>query len=166
MNAMRKVFLAAMTVMFAQAALALELPDTCGEWRCVGEHVLPLVADANGEALGRMVWRDYEREAPKGTVQVILAEGRGTGSLYVPEKVNSSHGAMPAESEYKLLTVAGCPAILEVRSYMPVALAVKAGDNVVLTIESPSLDESGIAGFAEEILSSWNNTESDSFPAP
>ena len=165
MNAMRKVFLAAIMVMFAQTAFALELPDTVGEWRCVNEHVLPLVADANGEELGRMVYRNYEREAPKGSLQVILSEGTGTGGLYVPDTVNDSHGAMSAESGYRLLTLAGYPAILEVHSYMPLALAVKAGDNVVLTIESPSLDESGIAGFAEEILSSWNNTESDSFPA-
>ena len=166
MNVMRKVFLVAIMVMFAQGALALELPDTCGEWRCVGEHILPLVADANGEELGRMVWRDYERESPKGSVQVILSEGTGTGGLYVPDSVNDSHGALPAESGYRLLTLAGCPAILEVHSYIPLALAVKAGDNVVLTIESPSLSESEIAGFAEEILSSWKHTESDSFPAP
>lgn len=148
MNAMRRVFFAAMMMMFAQAALALELPDTFGEWRCVNEHVLPLVADANGEELGRMVWRDYERESPKAVVQVILAEGSGTGSLYVPEHKRGAKGVMPSEAGYEVVEIAGFRAVLETHEYLPSALAVNAGSNTVITIEGSE----NVIGFAENLL--------------
>ena len=140
-------------------AFAVELPDSVKEWRCMKEHVVPLILEADGENLGRMVYREYVREFPKGSVQVIMSEGRGTGSLYVPESVRDSKGAMPSETEYKILRIAGRNSVLENRAYMPLALAVNAGDNVVLTIETGSLTEDEIVGFAEEILSSWKNTE-------
>ena len=165
MNVMRRVIVFAAMMVFACGAYGAELPDTLGEWRCVNEHVVPLVAEAGNANLGRMVYREYERKAPFGIVQVILSEGSGTGSLYVPEKMNASDGAMPAGSDYKLLAISGRDAILELHAYMPVALAVNAGDNTVLTIEAASLSESETVKFAEEILSSWRNTESDSFPA-
>lgn len=143
----------------AGSGFAYELPDAVKEWRCVNEHVVPLVLDVNSENLGRIVYRDYECEMPKGTLQIILTEGRGTGSLYVPEGVRDSKGAVPAESGYKLLDVAGRKSVLEKRAYMPLALAVSAGDNVVLTIETGSLTEDEIVSFAEEVLSSWRSTE-------
>ena len=149
----------AMVLWLAGYAFALELPDAVNEWRCVKEDVVPLVLDANHENLGRMVYRDYVRDFPKGTVQVIMSEGKGTGSLYVPEHVRDSKGAMPSESGYKILNIAGRKSVLEKRSYMPLALAVDAGDNVVLTIETGSLTEDEIVSFSEEILSSWRNTE-------
>ena len=148
-----------MMLMLAACAEALELPEAVSEWRCVSEHVTPLVLDANGENLGRIVYRNYEREAPKSYVQVILTEGRGTGSLYVPEHVRDSQGVMPSESGYKTLSVSGRRAILEEHSYMPLALAIDAGDNLILTLESSSLTEQELLSFAEEVLSSWSSTE-------
>ncbi|MBQ6972737.1 MAG: hypothetical protein IJP86_10345 [Synergistaceae bacterium] len=47
---------------------------------------------------------------------------------------------------------------------MPLVLAVNAGDNITLTLESPSLTWDELAQIAEVILS-WNATESDSYPA-
>lgn len=155
---MRKVIFAVM-MMFAASAYGFELPDSVGEWRCVKEEVVPLVADANGSMLGRMVYRDYERESPFGIVNIILTEGSGTGSLYVPEMVNDSEGVMPSDSGYRLITIAGRKSIMEVHSQMPAVLAVNMSDNIVLTIESQSLGESGMISFAEEILSSWKDTE-------
>ncbi|MBR0034234.1 MAG: hypothetical protein IJP54_01030, partial [Synergistaceae bacterium] len=84
---MRRIVLVLTFLMFSGRAFAFELPDAVKEWRCVKEHIVPLVLDVNSEDIGRMVYRDYEREMPKGTVQIILTEGRGTGSLYVPEGV-------------------------------------------------------------------------------
>ena len=155
-----KVWVCLAVILWAAGyAFALELPDAVNEWRCVKEDVVPLVLDANHENLGRMVYRDYVRDFPKGTVQVIMSEGKGTGSLYVPESVRNSKGAMPSESGYKIMNIAGRKSVLENRAYMPLALAVEAGDNVILTIETGSLTEDEIVSFAEEILSSWRNTE-------
>ena len=161
---MRRLVIAVM-MMFASCACALELPDSVKEWQCVSEHIVTLTPEANGENLGRMVYRDYLRESPKGTVQVILTEGRGTGSLYVPERVRDAKGLTPSDSEYRLLTVSGRKSIMEHQAYMPLVLAVNVGDNVILTIESNSLTEDEIVSFAEETLSSWSITESDSYPA-
>ena len=161
---MRKLMFIVM-MMLASSACALELPDSLGEWHCVNEHVVSLVPDATSEDLGRMVYRDYEREVPRGRVQVILTEGTGTGSLYVPENLRDSGEFMPSDAGYKLLTVAGRKSILEVHAYMPLVLAVDVCDNVILTIESSSLTEEEIVRFAEEALSLWRNTDSDSSPA-
>ena len=155
---MRKLVLL-MMLMSAASCYAFDLPDSVREWRCVNESVTPLILDVNGENLGRIVYRDYEREAPKGYVQVIMTEGSGTGSLYVPERVKDSRGVMPSDSGYKILSISGRKAIMESKSYMPLVLAVSAGDNVVLTIESGSLSEQELVSFAEEILSQWKNTE-------
>ena len=155
-----KVWVCLAVILWAAGyAFALELPDAVNEWRCVKEDVVPLVLDANHENLGRMVYRDYEREMPKGTLQIILTEGKGTGSLYVPEHVRDSKGAMPSESGYKILNIVGRKSVLEKHSYMPLVLAVDAGDNVILTIESSSLNENELVTFAEEILSSWSSTK-------
>ena len=155
-----KVWVCLAVIMWlAEYAFAYEPPDSVNEWRCVKEDIVPLVLDVNSEDIGRIVYRDYVRDFPKGTVQIILAEGIGTGSLYVPEHVREFMGAMPSESEYKILSIAGRKSVLEKRAYMPLALAVSAGDNVVLTIETGSLTENEIVSFAEEVLSSWRNTE-------
>ena len=156
---MRKAVFAVMLVFAASCAFALELPDSVNEWQCVKEYVTQLVPDATGKSLGRVVYRDYEREAPRGLVQVIMTDGTGTGSLYVPEKASDSKGDLPTEAAYKLITVSGCKSILEIYPYMPLALAVSVGDNVILTIESSSLNENEIVSFAEEILSRWSTTK-------
>ena len=158
-------FLVLMMLLLTSCAYALELPDSVNEWQCVKEHIVTLTPEADGVNLGRMVYRDYTRKAPIGAVQVILTEGTGTGSLYVPESVKASKGLMPSDSEYRVFTIAGRKSILESQSYMPLVLAVSVGDNVILTIESSSLTENEIVSFAEEMLSRWNTTESDSYPA-
>ena len=156
---MRRLFFAVMMLLAASCAFALELPDSVNEWQCVNEHVTRLIPDATSEYLGRVVYRDYVREAPGGLVQVILSEGAGTGNLYVPEKLNDTKGVLPTDSRYKLINVAGHKSILESYPYMPLALAVSVGDNVILTIESGSLNEQEIVSFAEEILSRWRTTK-------
>ena len=156
---MRKAVFAVMLVFAAKCAFAFELPDSVNEWQCVNEHVTRLVPDATGESLGRVVYRDYERETSRGLVQVIMTDGTGTGSLYVPEKLNDSKGVLPTDAGYKLLTISGRKSILEAPSYMPLALAVNVADNVILTIESGSLNENEIVSFAEEILSRWRTTK-------
>lgn len=155
---MRK-FLLVIFLLLSSCSYALELPEAINEWQCINENIVPLILDANGENLGRVVYRDYVRESPKGSLQIILTEGKGTGNLYVPEKINNSHGVMPSDSGYKILSISGHKSILESQSFMPLALAVNAGDNVILTIESSSLNENELINFAEEILSSWSSTK-------
>ncbi len=138
-------------------ALSFELPDEIYLWHSMSEHVVDITPTSTGENLGRVVYRDYSQG--KFTLQVILAEGVGAGELYVPEKVNDVKGVMPSEADYKVLEVAGRKSILESRSFMPVALAVRLDDNSSLTIESFALNEAEIVKFAEEFLSSWKNTK-------
>ena len=139
-------------LVFSGCGYALELSDTVEEWHCVKEYIVPLILDAGSEDLGRMVYRDYVRDFPKGTVQIIMTEGRGTGSLYVPESVRNSEGAMSADSGYKIVDIDGRKSILESHKYMPVSLAVNAAENTVITIESSSLTEEEIIDFAKNIL--------------
>ena len=137
-------------------AFSFELPDSVGEWQSVNEHVTPLVPAATSADLGRVVYRDYVRETPRGLVQVILTEGTGTGSLYVPEKLNASKGVLPTNSGYKLLNVNGHKAILEQYPLMPLSLAINAGKDTVITIESSALNEEGLIEFAAELLQGYN----------
>ena len=148
---MRKFFVLVM-ILLASSAYALELPDSVKEWQCVREHIVTLTPSATGENLGRIVYRDYVRDAPIGTVQVILTEGAGTGSLYVPERVRTLKGLMPSDSSYKIIDIAGRKTIIEENDYMPLSLAVRAGVNTVLTIESSALDDESIIEFARIIL--------------
>ena len=118
------------------------------------------IATEKSQDLGKVIYKDYERENPKKTLQIILTEGKGMGSLYVPEKIKTSKGLMPSEAGYKILNVAGKRAILETQSYLPIVLAVNFDNNIVLTIESKSLNENEIVKFAEELLlSKWSNTK-------
>ena len=155
----RKVTALLMLMMMCSTVFAAELPDVVGEWHCVSEYVQPLTTEYNGETQGRTLYRTYSRENPVGTFDVILTEGTGTGSLYVPENVNTAEGLMPSNEGFELLTVSGHRAIMEAPSYMPLALAVNAGDNIILTIESISLGKNDLVRVAEEILSSWRVTE-------
>ncbi|MBQ7544418.1 MAG: hypothetical protein IJT02_05685 [Synergistaceae bacterium] len=152
MNAMRKVLVVALVAMLSSCACALELPATVGEWRCVNEHVVPLVAEADGSELGRVVYRDYVREAPAGSLQVILTEGTGTGSLYVPEQRRGAKGVMPADAGYKIVDIGGRKGILEQPPHLPAVLAVSFSESTVITIEASALDEEGIAEFAVNII--------------
>lgn len=167
---MRKIFaviIAFFAVSFSAcvSVCALELPNQIGEWHSVSTNILPLITAYNGESHGRVVYRTYKRESPSAIIDVILTEGSGTGSLYVPEKVNASKGIMPNDSGFEAVKVSGHDAIIESQSFMPLALAVNAGDNITLNIESPSANREELMRVAEEILS-WKNTSSDSYPAP
>lgn len=167
---MRKVFaslIAFCLVSFAacDSVSALELPNRVGEWQTVSTNILPLVTTYNGESHGRVVYRTYKRESPSAFLDVILTEGAGAGSLYVPEKVNGSKGMMPNDSGFEVVKVSGHDAIIESQSFMPLVLAVSVEDNITLNIESPSANKEELVRIAEEILS-WKDTKSDSFPAP
>ena len=168
---MRKIFavmIALCLVSFAacDSVFALELPNRVGEWQIVSTNILPLVTTYNGESHGRVVYRTYKRESPSAFLDVILTEGAGAGSLYVPEKVNASKGMLPNDSGFEVVKVSGHDAIIESQSFMPLVLAVNAGDNITLNLESPSANTEELVRIAEEILSSWKNISSDSFPAP
>ena len=164
---MKKIFLGlifSFVIFNSQAQAAFQ------DWKLINEYVQPLIPDATSEDLGRVVYRTYERESPRGTLEIILTEGKGTGSLYVPELVNDSKQLLPA-AEYKILELEdGSPAgshkaILENQSYLPLALAIQVDDNVILNIESSSLNQEELILIAREILSSWNFIESDLSPA-
>ena len=157
---MRK-FLAALIILVCSRVYALELPDNIGEWHSVSTNILPLITDYNGESHGTVTYRTYKRELPSAFLEVILTEGTGTGNLYVPEKVNGTEGMMPSDSGFETLKVSGHNAIIESQSYMPLVLAVNAGDNITLNLESPSANKEELIRIAEEILSSWRNTEQD-----
>ena len=139
---------------FNSVALSFELPDEISSWHSVNEQVVNLIPSSTGENLGRFVYKDYS--LGKKTLKIILAEGVGAGELYVPEKLNDSKGLMPSEADYKIVDIAGKKSILEIRSFMPLALAVKLDDNSSLTIESFALNETEVVKFAEELLS-WKN---------
>lgn len=148
--------IAALLLLYCSCAYGAE------EWHLVNEYITPLIAVANSQDLGQVIYRDYERYNPAGLVTTILTKGVGTGALYVPEKVNAAKGLMPADSSYEVLEVVGRKAILENQSYMPLALAVHVDDNTILTIESISLNHDEIIKFAEEILlQEWNAIKSD-----
>ena len=149
---MKKIFAALIFALLSSGAYALELPEKIYEWYLTGEYVQALMPDAISEDLGRVIYKTYERDAPKGTLEIILTEGTGTGSLYVPDELKKSKGLMPA-SEYKIFEVNGKKAILENQSYLPLAVAVNVSDDVILTIESPSLNQDELIKIAEEILS-------------
>ena len=149
---MKKIFAALIFALLSSGAYALELPEKIYEWHLTGGYVQPLNLEATSEDLGRVIYKTYERDAPKGTLEIILTEGTGTGSLYVPDELKKSKGLMPA-SEYKIFEVNGKKAILENQSYLPLAVAVNVSDDVILTIESPSLNQDELIKIAEEILS-------------
>lgn len=139
-------------LLFPSHINALELPDTIHEWHSVSEHVVPLIASAGSKNFGRCVYKDYVHESPKGYMQIILTEGSGTGTLYVPERINDSKGLMPSSSGYEVLNVAGHKSIIEHQMYMPSVLAVNVSKDIILTIEVGSLDDKKIIELAEELL--------------
>ena len=155
---MRKVF-ALLMLMICSPVFAAELPETLGEWHSVSKYIQPLITEYNGESQGTVTYMTYSRESPSANLDVILTEGAGTGNLYVPEKVNNEKGMMPSDSGFEVLTVGGHDAIIETHAFMPLALTVKAGDNVTLTLESPSSGRDELLRTAEVILSSWRVTE-------
>ena len=163
---MRKIF-AVCVIVFALCGMSYadELPDSVGEWHSVSTNITQLITSYNGESHGRVIYRTYKRESPSGFLDVILTEGSGTGTLYIPQKVNDSQGMMPNDSGFELVKVSGHDAIIESQSYMPLVLAVNAGDNITLNLESTSAGKEELIRIAEEILS-WRSTKSDSFPAP
>ena len=158
---MKKIFFSGLIFVFMVSHTAYALAG----WTLINEFVQPLIPSANSEDLGHVIYRTYEKKSPQETLEIILAEGKGIGNLYVPEHVKNSKGLMPA-SEYKILEVGGKKAIFEKQPYLPSALAVAVDDNIILNLESSSLNEKDLISIAEEILSSWKNMKSDLFPVP
>ena len=148
-------------MMTGSQAFSAELPDSFGQWRSVNKNILPLVTEYNQESHGRVVYVTYKKISLSAVLDVILTEGTGAGNLYVPEKIRSEKGMMPSDSSFELLEISGHRAILERQSFMPLALSVKAGDNITLTLESSQVGRDELVKAAEEILSSWKATESD-----
>ena len=150
---MRKIFaVCALIFAYCGKVFAVGLPDEIGEWHKVSENVTPLITEYNGESHGRITYRTYKRESPSAFLEVILTEGKGTGSLYVPESVNTSKGMMPSDSGFEIVKVSGHDAIIESQSYMPLVLAVNLSKDIVLTVETFALDEKGIIDFTENMI--------------
>ena len=81
---------------------------------------------------------------------MILTQGEGTGSLYIPESVNGSKGVMPSGSGYEVIEIAGHNAVIEEHEYLPMSLAVDVSKDTVLTVEGT--DRENVIRFAREIL--------------
>lgn len=155
---MRRIFVACAAVLaLCGACHAGMLPDVVGEWRCVNEHVQSLITEYNHESHGRITYRTYTRESPAGMLEVILTEGSGAGSLYVPESVRASKGVMPNESGFEVVDIDGCGAIIERHNHLPVALAVNVSGDMTLTIETLALDVEGVIDFAGNMLRTMKN---------
>lgn len=137
---------------FSSRIHALELPDEIREWHSVSEYFLPLIASKDNTDFGRCVYKSYVRESPKSYMQVILTEGRGTGTLYVPERVNDSKGVMYSPSMYEILSVSGHNSIMEHNENIPLALAVSVSKDIILTLEADSLDDNEMIELAEEFV--------------
>lgn len=154
---MRRVFGALMVMaLMCGRGFAVELPDSVGEWHSVSRHVQTLITEYNGESHGTVTYMTYVRESPSARVEVILTEGAGTGSLYVPENVRDSKGVMPADSGYERLNVGGHEAVLETVPGMAVALAVSVSGDAVLTAEGQGVGAGEIADFAGRMTQSLN----------
>lgn len=157
---MKRILIAFFIFLSSSPCFALEIPEKISDWHLTNEYIQPLIPDATSEDMGRVIYKTYEREAPRGTLEIILTEGTGTGSLYIPDEIKKLKGLMPA-NEYKIFEINSRKAILENQSYLPLAIAIDVADNVILTIESPSLNQDELIKIAEEILSSWNFIKSD-----
>ncbi|MBR6902031.1 MAG: hypothetical protein IKN30_08260 [Synergistaceae bacterium] len=157
---MKRILIVFFIFLSSSPCFALEISEKISDWHLTNEYIQPLIPDATSEDMGRVIYKTYEREAPRGTLEIILTEGTGTGSLYIPDEIKKSKGLMPA-NEYKIFEINSRKAILENQSYLPLAIAIDVADNVILTIESPSLNQDELIKIAEEILSSWNFIKSD-----
>lgn len=155
---MRRIFAACVMVLaLCGACHAGMLPDVVGEWRCVNEHVQSLITEYNHESHGKITYRTYTRESPAGMLEVILTEGSGAGSLYVPESVRASKGVMTSEAGFKVVDIDGRGAIIERHNHLPVALAVNVSSDMTLTIETLALDIEGVIDFAGNMLRTMKN---------
>lgn len=146
--------LLASVLVFPSVSTALELPNKISEWRLTGEHVVPLITQPDNINLGRCVYKNYESNSPLGELQIILTEGKGAGTLYVPDEDNakSSEGLLPSSSGYEVVNISGKRAVLETNENLPVSLAIRYDENITLTIETNSLNEHEIKMFAESLL--------------
>ncbi|MBQ7577764.1 MAG: hypothetical protein IJT21_05830 [Synergistaceae bacterium] len=147
---MRK-FLALIAIFIASESFALDLPDKIQNWHLLSEDITPLTA--GNKNFGRVVYRSYLRTSPRGTLDIILTEGSGAGNLYVPECMKDSEGLFRPASDYVVLNISQKRAILERSETLPLVLAIKAGDNITLTIETHALNESELINFAGDLLS-------------
>ena len=163
MKSMKLITVLMIVMMMGSPAFSAELPDSFGSWQSVKKNILPLITEYNKESQGRVVYVTYKKISSSAVLDVILSEGTGSGNLYVPESPNTEKGIMPSDSGFEILTVSGHQAILESHSFMPLALSVKAGDNVTLTLESSLMGKDELLKAAEVILSSWKVTSSDSY---
>ena len=150
---MKKFLAVLLLLVFPSMSAALELPNKINEWIAAGENIVPLITQPDNIDLGRCVYKYYVSETPKGELQIILTEGRGTGPLYVPDEVRKSDEVLlPSSSGYRVMNISGKRAVLETNENLPVSLAIRYDENITLTIETNSLNEHEIILFAESLL--------------
>ena len=147
---LKKIIFAFIFMCFSSSAFSFELPNEIQNWHSVSEFVTPLIASEKD--FGRVIYKNYESEKPKGFLQIIMTEGKGTGNLYVPSSVKNSKGVMPLNSGYEILNVSGKKSILETHENLPLALAINYSEDIILTIETYSLNREEILKFAEKLL--------------
>ena len=134
----------------ASTSYALELPDNIQDWHAVKSKIVPLIA--SNQNLGEIIYKSYTRQKPLGNLEIILTQGKGAGELYIPEHVNNNDELFKA-SGYEITNISGMSAIIEKVENLPLALAVKVNNNITLTIETHSLNESELIKFAGDLLS-------------
>ena len=141
------------------SAMGAPLPDRVGAWRLISEDVTPLVTET--ENLGRWTRLIYWRNAPRGELEVNLMGGSGPGRLRVPKAAldtpsGQAKEVMEAETEYYVLDVAGCRAVLERHEILPLCLAVSVSPDLSLTLESHAADEAELIDFAGRAVNALN----------
>ena len=150
-----KKFLLIFLIIFlfsASTSYALELPDNINEWHAVKSKIVPLIA--SNQNLGEIIYKSYTRQKPLGNLEIILTQGKGAGELYIPEHVNNNNkDSLFKASGYEITNISGMSAIIEKVENLPLALAVKVNNNITLTIETHSLNESELIKFAGDLLS-------------
>ena len=153
---MRKFLAVLLVLVFPSLSAALELPNRVDGWvsSSKNEHIVPLITEPDNINLGRCVYKNYFRDIPKEELLIILTEGKGTGTLYVPDKdsVQGSEGLLPSNSGYRVMSISGKKAVLETNENLPLSLAVRYDENITLTIETNSLSEHEIIMFADSLL--------------
>jgi hypothetical protein len=84
-------------------------------------------------------WQERDYRTPSGVrIKATLMAGKGPGKLRVPQAgTDSSDGAYGAGSSYRVLTIEGAGAILEIHPLLGHSLAADLGD-ATLTVESDS----------------------------
>ncbi|NLL36188.1 MAG: hypothetical protein GX256_01550 [Fretibacterium sp.] len=134
----------------ASAEEALLLPRTLDEWQMETEDLL--ILRTASDDMGSLRSRNYVRHEPRAHVEVILMEGPGPGTLWLPSrKVRETDAPIGFGSTYETLRICEHEAILEYGETLGYALAIKLGDDRTLTLESRGISREELMNFAKRM---------------